>query len=374
MDALRRNGSLSRVEIARLSGLTPQAIRNIVDDLLQTNLIRETGRRKGFRGQPQIDIEINPDGGYSLGFHVEGGILHHVAANLGGQIIYEGRSQTIPRTEPEMLAAITEIDARSRQELKGLSRLGVGAVFSRPSTSKWFLNEQNPEEFEAQSQALARYFEDEIVFENDANAAALAESVFGLARAGGDFLYLFVGEGVGGGIIEAGEAVRGVRGNAGEFGHILIDPNGEKCHCGNRGCLHGYLSIGGLRRKHPDASIEPNSVPDDWLDVAAAALGRALVSLENILDPQRVILGGTAPEWLLSEIVRRLSRQDFPSVRSELAEERIEISRLGSRSALLGAAALSLLNVTNPSLAKLTKQSFSLGDIAPTPRATDPRG
>lgn len=368
MDALRRNGSLSRVEIARLSGLTPQAIRNIVDDLLQTNLIRETGRRKGFRGQPQINIEINPDGGYSLGFHAEAGILHHVAANLGGQIVYEGKSRPIPRSKAEMLETIAEIDAKSQHELKGLMRLGVGAVFSRPASSKWFMHEQSPEEFAAQSQALAGYFDEEIVFENDANAAALAESMFGLVRSGGNFVYIFVGEGVGGGIVDAGEPVRGVRGNAGEFGHILIDPNGEKCHCGNNGCLHGYLSIGGLRRKYKDVSLEPSSVPDEWINSAASALGRALVSLENILDPERVIVGGTAPEWLLDEIVSRLARQDFPSVRSELAEQRLEISKLGSRSALLGAAALSLLNVTNPSLAKLTKQSFSLDDIVATPR------
>ena len=88
----------------------------------------------------------------------------------------------------------------------------------------------------------------DIFLENDATAAALGEKLQGVARDLKNYFYVFIGEGVGGGLVLNGEPYRGDSGNAGEFGHLVIDPKGPPCYCGNRGCLGQYLSLGSLTR------------------------------------------------------------------------------------------------------------------------------
>lgn len=358
LDALRREGSLSRVELSRRSGLTPQGVRNIVEDLLKDGFVVETGRRKGQRGQPQIDIALNDDAGYCIGLQVSDGQCSYVAANLAGKVIRLGGPYPFAGNAAVMNAALVSIDRDIRGSLSGVKRLGAGIVFSRPLRSRWSAVGESTQQLDAQCEVLEAFFRDEqVVFENDANAAAMAEVAFGRGKQrGSDFLYFFVGDGVGGAIVQNGALYRGARGNAGEFGHILIDPTGPVCHCGNKGCLHGYLSLASLRAAlPPTVQLEPGSVPQEWYASAAAALRRGVVSLENIFDPPRIIIGGTAPRWVFENIVNRLG-DEGKSVRSTVAAPRLEISELGANCALLGASALPLLAMTTPSLKLLTKE------------------
>lgn len=357
LDALRRHGSLSRIELARLSGLTPQGIRNIIEDLIDTGLVRETGRRRGLRGQPQIDIEINPGAGYCLGLHVAAGVCHAIATDLAGNVLARPKARAFDGDYGRQLDALEAMTREVDAAAGGLPRLGTGVVVSRPLASRWSATgglADAQAEFAKPFEAL--FASAPLVFENDANAAAMAEYTHGQAKGRGDFLYLFLGEGVGGAIVQSGVPMHGGRGNAGEFGHILIDPKGPKCHCGNRGCLHGYLALDGLRHLLPaDATLAPEALPQAWLDGAASALSRALVSLENIFDPQAIVLGGTAPAWLLHRLVERMGNPG-PSVRSDVAEPRVEVSGLGQSCALIGAAALPLLALTSPDPATLMKE------------------
>lgn len=358
LDALRRSGSLSRVELARLSGLTPQGIRNIVEDLLEAGLVRETGRRRGQRGQPQIDIELNPEAGYGIGLHISGGRCTYIAANLAGKPVASGGPHRFGGSREAMQETLRLIEHAIREQAAGMPRLGVGAVFSRPLLSRWSQAGEAPEELDEQYRALADFFSgDPLVFENDAKAAAMAEQTYGRVRQQADFLYLFIGDGIGGAIVQAGMPLRGMRGNAGEFGHILIDPAGPACHCGNRGCLHGYLSLASLRAAQAEPlSLAPETIPPQWLAQAAMALERAIISLENIFDPACIIIGGTAPPWLLHSLGDRLTHLG-PSLRADGTGPRLEISELGDKCALLGASALPLLAITSPNLTTLTKEA-----------------
>jgi predicted NBD/HSP70 family sugar kinase len=357
LDALRRHGSLSRIELARLSGLTPQGIRNIIEDLIDTGLVRETGRRRGLRGQPQIDIEINPGAGYCLGLHVASGLCHAIATDLAGNVLARAEARAFGGDHGQQLDALGAIARTVDAAAGGLPRLGTGVVVSRPLASRWSAAgglADAQADFAKPFEAL--FASAPLVFENDANAAAMAEYTHGRAKGRGDFLYLFLGEGVGGAIVQGGVPMHGGRGNAGEFGHILIDPRGAPCHCGNRGCLHGYLALDGLRPLLPaGAMLAQDNLPQTWLDGAASALSRALVSLENIFDPQAIVLGGTAPAWLLHRLVETMG-DPGPSVRSDVAEPRIEVSGLGQSCALIGAAALPLLALTSPDPATLMKE------------------
>lgn len=355
LDALRRQQGLSRVELARLSGLTPQAIRNIVADLLEDGLVEERGRRKGLRGQPQIEIAINPDGGYALGFHIVGRECRFMGANLAGEVVVEGGAFSLSGAASSLAGTLERIDRSAAQGTRGKLRLGVGIAVSSPMATNWT---KGPlAEFQDHVATIREYFGADVWIENDANAAAMAEAMFGIAKEHNDFIYLFVGEDTGGAIVRGGELQRGHRGNAGEFGHLLIDPNGPKCHCGNNGCLNTYLSASDAMKRFTGAGEGANDATvGDWLASAVPALRRAIVSLENAFDPDRIILGGTAPVALLEILVKNLPDL-APSVRSQIAGPRIEVSHLGPTSALMGACALPILNLMSPSKEKLTKQS-----------------
>lgn len=354
LDALRRTESLSRVELARLSGLTPQAVRNIVEDLLAEGFVKQIGRRKGLRGQPQIEVAINPDRGYSLGFHVTGSECRYLGTNLVGDVVFEGGAFKLASDAAEIRRSLEQIEAACSQSMQDRARLGVGIAVSAPLAMP--RHREPHSDYLEQVRTIQHFFGPDTWIENDANAAAMAENLSGTAKERSDFLYIFIGAGVGGAIVRDSKLQRGYRGNAGEFGHILVDPNGPQCHCGNRGCLHTYLSLAEFGDRIDRLGSDDGEIKA-WLARAVPPLTRAIVTLENAFDPDRIILGGTAPGWLL-ELLLTGVQEILPSTCTDEAHQRVEISRLGTTSALLGASALPLLNLMTPHPDLLTKQSL----------------
>ncbi|WP_119271130.1 ROK family transcriptional regulator [Taklimakanibacter deserti] len=350
LHALRLEGSLSRAELARATGLTPQAIANIVDDLIGAGLVREAGRRKAKRGQPPIEIEIAKDGGYALGIRIDSSHFHAAAADLGGDII-ETREGPAP-AQGDWLDFLSALYADFAGRFGAERCLGLGLVTPGPFDVTW-PGVPTPGAVPAlQSRAIAEALADktgtDVLLENDATAAALGEKLYGEALSLNDFFYVFIGEGVGGGIVIRGEPYRGNRGNAGEFGHAVIDPNGPSCYCGNRGCLGEYLSLSAMRRDLALAEAQgkdATAARDAWIRRAAEALSIGLTTIENLFDPERIILGGAAPVALLEELARHL-RLLRPSVRQDFGDDRLRLSQLGERSAALGASALPILAAT----------------------------
>ncbi|MGE4248732.1 MAG: ROK family transcriptional regulator [Parvibaculaceae bacterium] len=350
LHALRLEGSLSRAELARATGLTPQAIANIVDDLIGAGLVREAGRRKAKRGQPPIEIEIAKDGGYALGIRIDSRHFHAAAADLGGDII-ETREGPAP-AQGDWLDFLGDIYADFAGRHGAERCLGLGLVTPGPFDVTW-PGVPTPGavpslQSRAIAEALAEKIGTDVLLENDATAAALGEKLYGEALSLNDFFYVFVGEGVGGGIVIRGEPYRGNRGNAGEFGHAIIDPQGPRCYCGNRGCLGEYLSLSAMRRDLARAEAEGKDADEaraDWIRRAAEALSTGLTTIENLFDPQRIILGGAAPVAVLEALAGHL-RALRPSVRQDFGQDRLRLSTLGERSAALGASALPILAAT----------------------------
>lgn len=348
---LRLRGSLSRAELARATGLTPPAIASIIQDLLDAGLVREAGRRKSARGQPPIEIEIAREGGYAVGLRVETRGYDFVVSDLGGEVVASGQGE-IPSEEPEELLEFLAVLYEGLAGEYGAGRsLGLGLVTPGPFDAVW-PGIPTPGAIAAlQTRSLverltARIGVD-VFLENDATAAALGERLAGVAREVNHFFYVFVGEGVGGGIVMKGESYRGESGNAGEFGHLIVDPAGPRCYCGNSGCLGQYLSLSSLRQfkaTHPDETAE--AAEDEWLAGAARALSLALVTIENLLDPEMIVLGGAAPARLLARLCDRIGEMR-PSVRLG-RQRRLLLSDLGERSASYGASTLPIIAVTSP--------------------------
>mgnify|MGYP001377254595 CR=1 FL=1 len=370
-DALRQANGLSKAELARETGLTPQTIAAIVDELKAVRFVRESGRRSTPRGQPPVVIEIDPQGGYGLGIRVDRERFDLVVSDLVGDIVHAHHGET-PSADT---AYLVEFLSRTCEEMVRASRLpkkrvlGLGLVTPGPFDAPRAATPSPGSLPGFQTRAIATTFSERlgvpVLLENDATAAAMSENLFGVARHLRDFFYVFVAEGVGAGLICDGRAYRGGSGNAGEFGHMIIHPGGRRCYCGNSGCLGQYLSLASLAGRLEAAGtplsglgeIETRLANGDpgleaWLGEAADALRLAIASIENLFDPQAIVLGGTAPVALLQALSRRVEPL-LPSLAAD-GPSRLVVVEDARDSIAHGAAILPIAAATSPIPAVLT--------------------
>ena len=207
------------------------------------------------------------------------------------------------------------------------------------------------------------------VLENDANAAALGEYLFGVGRDVDSMVMLTLGTGVGGGIVVDGQIIHGAHDYAGEIGHLLVEPGGRPCNCGQRGCLEQYASATHMARyaemaaRNGRASILNDTLArkgsldaadinaarklgdelatEAWL-TACRMLAVACVSLERLLDCEMIVLAGgmtKAGEDLLNPLDEFYSQLDW---KLSPRQSRLAIATLGDKAGVWGAAGVAL--------------------------------
>ena len=367
LDVVRRNGSLGRMQIARLTHLTAQAIANIVDELVSENLLMETGRLRSGRGQPPIQFAVNPDGAMTMGIEVAADHIVATVLDLSGQPRTK-RITPVRDTSPSQVIAHlrTEIDA-VRKDFKA-PLLGIGVVMPGPfeiegMTSVGPTTLPGWANIDAAS-LLSEACGEQVAVENDANAAAVGERLFGAGHSISNFAMIYFGAGVGMGMIQDGVPFRGAFGNAGEIGHVVVAPRGKACPCGQHGCLERYASVYALREKLCEADVadcdfndferlhaERHPVLLEWIDEAAIHLAPMIAMIENILDPETVILGGMLPDAIIDELIARMGRLPISvASRRVRALPRVIRGQTGQYTAALGAAALPLFEAVTPKL------------------------
>lgn len=215
---------------------------------------------------------------------------------------------------------------------------------------------------------LARELEGTVQIENDANAAALGEAWVGAGRGVPDLVYITVSTGIGGGLILGGRLHRGANGTAGEIGHVVVDPDGPLCHCGNRGCLEVLASGTALARQARDAvgrgaptSLQALAAHPGELTAAAIAaaaragdalavrlyreagtrIGVALGNLVALLNPKMIIVGGgvsNAGDLLFRPLRDAIRARVYPRPALEVVV--VAPAALGDDVGIIGAAAL----------------------------------
>ena len=197
--------------------------------------------------------------------------------------------------------------------------------------------------------------------ENDANAAGLAEATFGAGTGCDALLYVNVGTGVGGAIILGGRIYHGANSNAGEFGHIVLDPDGPPCTCDKRGCVEALCSGDAIGRMAREQGAHGQQITgrdvgeaagrgEEWaLTIVARAaghMGLAIAGAVNLLDPDVVVLGGGVPQ--MGEIYLRPVREAFVGHAVPVAAKHTNIlpARLGYEAGVIGAGMVALLEHT----------------------------
>jgi len=383
LDVIRRQGTISRREIVDLVSLSPQTVANITNDLQALGLIvarRLTGAKS--RGQPPIAFALNPNAGNSIGISVEPGRVSAGLVNLVGEILEHRAVDLDTHDQRRVLTSILGLIRELRRRPAASERVwGVGVALPGPlvKTDISFLGPTALEGWTDLSifDELRDATRLQVFYNVDSVAAALGETLFGVARSLDTFFYMHFGVGLGGTLVVNRSAYWGANGNATEIGHIPAVPGGKACYCGNAGCLERYLSLHSLAEAlgvsdAPDrdarivAELQRNTDPalQAWCRDAADRLRDAVCVIENILDPVTIVIGGSAPKLLVERLVA-LAQPLHHSVRGGVAgpTTRILLSDRQEDSSILGAAVLPIYALLWPRFEVLQQDRRAEADV-----------
>ena len=356
--AVRDGGAASRVDIARLTGLSKTTVSSLVTELLSQSVLIEPGepdKSTPGSGRPATPLAMHPNSGTVVGVHFAHDGVTVALAELNGHIVDRVRH---PGDVDHQLASSLDFAASATARLIEQHRpdklLGLGAAVSTPVTARSHL---------VSSPAMLHDWTEVNVADrlnsttglpvhvaNDANAGALAEAKFGAGRGVDDLIYVMLSEGVGAGLVLAGQLYEGSSGSAGELGHVVVARGGYVCRCGNRGCLETVAGsrgvIDAMAHNHGsdidldailELSVAGHPGARRLFNDAGQAVGEALAGICTVLDPEIVVIGGrlaASGEPLLAG-VRSVLVRNPPPVTNHMIE--VVQGSLGQDAELLGA-------------------------------------
>lgn len=309
----------------------------------------------------RIAISIDLGGTFIKGGAVDdrGKIIHELQVETGAS---EGLEAVIWRVETVIDSVIKHLGAARDHVVgagigcPGLTSVETGTVHFAPNLPGW----ENVE----LGARLAEKFTMPIVVENDANAAAWGEYWVGSGKGTSSLVLFTLGTGIGGGIVLNGQLWHGFTDTAGEFGHMIVEADGEPCVCGNRGCLEAYSSVTGLRRRAAQAiSDGEQSALATYLDNqdlsgeqvytcalsgdplaarlmrdAGYYLGVATVSVIHMLNPEKILFAGglaAASDMIMNPIREAVQTRTLPVPRAKAS---VAFASLGNKAGLIGVA------------------------------------
>lgn len=339
LQTLHGAGQQSRADLARSTGLTRVTISDLVAELMADGLVVELGHRESAgRGKPAILLEIDRGAFQIIGLDLsEYSVFRGAVLDLGGRLLSRSEIGLAGSVGAEATAKVLAlVDTLVGQATAPILGIGVGSpgivdgdgtVLSAPNLG-W--------DHEQLQKTLSERFSLPAVVVNDANAAVLAEHSFGDAE--GDMMLVKVGHGVGSGLLLGGVQFFGGRFAAGEIGHVVVDADGPRCHCGKSGCLETWLSTPRLDAALGQATASADR--DRILADAGVRLGTALAPIVAALDLTEVVLSGPA-EYLAGTLADATveTLRSLTPIHSSLA---VRMTTLGDDIVLHGAAAMVL--------------------------------
>jgi glucokinase-like ROK family protein len=376
LDCLRTRGPLSRARLSAVTGLNRSTVSSLVNDLLEEHLVREIGLEPAGRGRPGMLLELSPDGGCAVGVEIGVDFISVVLTDFIAQILWRQRISSDPEDGQGVIVERAEAIVRAALEIgkdRGLRPLGIGVgvpgLVDVQQGSLVFAPNLHWRDVPLR-QMWTQRFNLSVFVENEANAAALGEYYFGVARDVQSLIYLSAGVGLGGGIIIKGKLFRGSGGYAGEVGHMTMDPNGEPCGCGKRGCWETVVGPRAIVRQVREA-LETNAesqirtlVQDDLesidVDVVVRAaqagdhvarkaleevgvqLGIGIANLVNAFNPEMVVLGGalSLASTFLLPVIEETARKHALAQPYDIVK--VAASAHGADACVVGAVALVL--------------------------------
>ncbi|MFD0199853.1 MULTISPECIES: ROK family transcriptional regulator [Saccharothrix] len=326
---LARSGAVTRVELADRSGLTPQAVSKVVSRLIDDGLLVESGTRNVGVGKPRTLLKLVADSRLALGAQVERDELRVVLTDLAGTVL-DRAVAPLPRDfdPPTFVEELNRlVDGLRSERLRGERLLGVGIGFVGPLDHRTGVVHYPTGLTEWHDVPLRALAEQRlglpVVLDKDTNTAVVAEA-WRRGEELRDAVLVLVGTGLGIGMLLDGRVHRGVRTNAGEYGHTTLQLDGPPCVCGRSGCIEALHNL---------AAAQGDLVE------ATDIVGVAVADLVQLLDIDHVVLAGRAvlaePTAYLDGVRARLPKDEWLPVD-------VSITPLGDDVVAAGAAMLLL--------------------------------
>lgn len=361
---------LSRVAIAAHTGLNKTTVSSLVSELEERGLLCEIGQHESSGGRPARLLDLNPDAGVMIGVEIGVDRIHVIRTDFLATVHWRERREVSPTAGQEAIIAVVMSlldDTVAQVAREGMRLLGIGLALPGmvDVTDGLLVFSPNLQWRNVPlRQMITQRFQVPVFVDNDANAAALGEQLFGAARTVDDFIYLIVGVGIGAGICINGQIYRGAGGYAGEVGHTRLTlEHNRPCHCGKRGCwetlANQYALIervrAALAASRPSILAGDVALTVERIGQAAAAgdevacqalaetgafVGMGIANLVDIFNPKLVVVGGG-----LYEVIAHL----LPAIRQKVAEcalpetlQMVEVkpSMYGRDACTIGAVAL----------------------------------
>ena len=373
---LRERGTLSRADIARATGMSRSTISGLISELVADDIVMELGTKLrpagGRAGRPAAAVMLNPATGEAIGVDFGHRHVHVIIADVAHEVRIARSRELPPRYEPSrgldaaadlVQSAISEIGTR-RSRILGVG-VSLPCTVDR-RTGLPIARRYSPWSGVPVAAELGARLRLPVLVDNDANLGALAERQWGAGRAYQDLIYLKLHAGVSAAFISNGQLIRGAAGTAGEVSHLVMDPGGQLCRCGQRGCLESYIGLPavmrGLEPGYGDRVSLRNIITMAWqgdrgcqraLAEAGAMAGRVTGMLCSLLNPECVIVGGAlaaAGELVLGPLREAVTATDphAPAPGGEPAATTIAAAALGPQACALGAVALVLARTADP--------------------------
>jgi predicted NBD/HSP70 family sugar kinase len=356
LDLILRGGATSRAQIARESGLSKPTVSLALGSLVDAGLVHEVGRATGGKGPSAVLYELNPQAGWVVGIDVGAHWLRSAVADITGRIVARLDERASSRSSGALVRQIGDVAHRVAQEAglrwRQVTHATVGSSGVLDPSRGLLAHAPNLPGWGRQGLvgAIREQLGTAVSFENDVNLAALGERWHGAGQGVENFAFLWIGTGVGMGVIIDGELYRGAGGAAGEIGYMPLgtgDPSDPRFR--RRGMLEEWASAsavtGAARASGLRQAAKGIFAAARRGDPAAAAIveeeaGRiavAIAAVAPVLDPELVVLGGgigSNPD-LLPAVERRLSTiSPFGA--------RLATSQLGEQAVLHGAVVTAL--------------------------------
>lgn len=364
LEITRRLGSASKADIARSANLTPQAVASIVDALYKAGYLLQAGKRHGQIGQPSVLYAPNPERAFSIGLHIGRRALQAVLVDLAGQVLQQVEHEypyPLPGEVGRLALATTSqleggLSATQRSRLMGVGVsmpyfLGTWQAelgFADTIAAAW--REFNFPDF------MVRQTKHDIYFENDASAAATAQLLRGQGSVERNFIYLYLGTIIGGGLVLGGNLETGPHGNSAAFNTFPVcastlpgtPPPAEPFELlQNRASI--YVLLRHLRRN----GVEIDRVGEltglgeraqpwlaQWEQDCAAALAQAVIGAISVVDVEAIIIDGILPPPPVARIVTQVQAHLATLLPDGLIAPAIRQGGLGPDGPAIGAALL----------------------------------
>lgn len=373
MDALRLNGALSRADLARATQLTKQAVSNIIEELERDGFVVSLDAVRKGRGQPSTPYRLVPEGAFAIGLQIDRHLTRAVAVDLVGTVLVRAEANLPPDDPQGGVRIILGVIEGIRRDLAAISTqserriVGLGVAMPGPfgleefGDNKWMMPAWQKYPL---LETLAAGTGLDVSLQNDSAACAIAERMVGAAHGLDHAVCLYVGYGIGAGLILNGELYRGGNGNAGEIGMALLSPRGSDGavleHRASLASLYQHLELDPSEPGLYD-HVEALALAEDptlvaWVMDAAMDLRWSVQLIETLFDPQTVILTSGAPEALARRILEAMLPLPLSIAnRPQRSLPRLQLGITDPWSIALGAAAEPIGRAFDPRFSAILK-------------------